>query len=1160
MAKKLREIVVAVTADTAAYQREMSRASRMGGNYFKTIEQGAKRADAAYQRNTAAIRMQITELSSATAAIRQYAHAAAAAFTGSKLIEYADAWGQISSRLRIATADQDDFTRAQDRLMAVSGRVYQEYGQTAELFIRTNDSLSQLGYTTGEALDLVEAFSYGVTVSGASSEKTAMAVNALSKSLQSGKMSMQQYDSLITAAPRLQQALAASLGVTNAQLRQMVADGRLTTAELMKLSSQIKTLGKEADQMPTAVANAFVRLKNEVQRYAGEVNQASGATDYLVKGLNLLSDNIGVVAKVAAATGMGYFAAKLGGVTIEAGKAGIALAKNRKELIGQARAQMLAAQAALKKAQTDVFLAEKEAMAARGTALQTEMALQLAQARAVERGATAAATATTARYAEVASVARAAAAGLWNAIGGPVGLGVTVAVAAASWLLFRDNTKSAAIELASMKGPMDEVIAKFRELNLVQQQSSIKEVEKQLDAARKRIAKGFHELDRASQMAGAGPAFESFREELSALADSSLPFDELQSKLVGLVDGLGAVVGPSSHMRASMMEVVDSVLQARKQVDEAATRLGKFNDEQAKVASGARTMGAAITSAIGGMASADWDKYLKNLTAARDVIGLTAREAAEYKAKAEGANQAQAALAGAVAAQADAAQKLQKAIGDKDAKAIAGAKATLLSLVQVEAQQRAIIASAQEAVRLQASLAKGVLSPEEFNSMVAAAGRTARDAAVAEGTRRTESQIDDIGQNTPTSKKRASLGADWAKWVKERQAEAVAQNALADAYLKGGAAVEKATQSKRIEEEVLKQGATHRAQIVALIDEETAARGRADASKRIADMGKEIALIDAKTEAERVLWETQNGAYAALDENIKNALVGRARELDLARKSQARAEYIGQVSGRTEADATLEKMGWLADAFDRNQLSAEQYKRALDALTGEGLSSLSQFAIQGARNIQTFLGDHLYQAVTGKFDGIGKAFVEMLTRMAAEAAAANIGEMLFGGKSGSSGVMGGLIGMAGTMIGGWLGGGSSSLPDTASWAMPKYAKGGAFTNGIVDSPVAFPMGLMGEAGPEAIMPLHRGADGSLGVRAEFPKLSATQAAGTTLASPVQVIVNIDQAGNGTTQTSAGAEDFGRGLGEVVQAFVNQALSKAFRPGGMLWNAQNNRKP
>jgi hypothetical protein len=60
-------------------------------------------------------------------------------------------------------------------------------------------------------------------------------------------------------------------------------------------------------------------------------------------------------------------------------------------------------------------------------------------------------------------------------------------------------------------------------------------------------------------------------------------------------------------------------------------------------------------------------------------------------------------------------------------------------------------------------------------------------------------------------------------------------------------------------------------------------------------------------------------------------------------------------------------------------------------------------------------------------------------------------------------------------------------PQTDSdWAALKkaagFALGGVFTNGLVTSPTAFPMGLMGEAGPEAIMPLGRSADGSLGVR------------------------------------------------------------------------------
>jgi hypothetical protein len=53
----------------------------------------------------------------------------------------------------------------------------------------------------------------------------------------------------------------------------------------------------------------------------------------------------------------------------------------------------------------------------------------------------------------------------------------------------------------------------------------------------------------------------------------------------------------------------------------------------------------------------------------------------------------------------------------------------------------------------------------------------------------------------------------------------------------------------------------------------------------------------------------------------------------------------------------------------------------------------------------------------------------------------------------------------------------------------RFANGGAFTNRIVDTPTMFrfangaALGEMGEAGPEAIMPLKRGPNGSLGVQA-----------------------------------------------------------------------------
>ena len=76
-------------------------------------------------------------------------------------------------------------------------------------------------------------------------------------------------------------------------------------------------------------------------------------------------------------------------------------------------------------------------------------------------------------------------------------------------------------------------------------------------------------------------------------------------------------------------------------------------------------------------------------------------------------------------------------------------------------------------------------------------------------------------------------------------------------------------------------------------------------------------------------------------------------------------------------------------------------------------------------------------------------------------------------------------------IGGLL---SQSVGGIVKGLLP-FAQGGSFaqgrvvpfaSGGVVSGPTHFPMrgglGLMGEAGPEAIMPLARGADGKLGVR------------------------------------------------------------------------------
>jgi len=109
--------------------------------------------------------------------------------------------------------------------------------------------------------------------------------------------------------------------------------------------------------------------------------------------------------------------------------------------------------------------------------------------------------------------------------------------------------------------------------------------------------------------------------------------------------------------------------------------------------------------------------------------------------------------------------------------------------------------------------------------------------------------------------------------------------------------------------------------------------------------------------------------------------------------------------------------------------------------------------------------------------------------------------------------------------------GANGLVVAQSGIVP-FARGG-----IVNKPTYFPfskgVGLMGEAGPESIMPLKRGSDGKLGVIAH--------GGGTS------VVVNVDASGSDVQ----GDEGNAAALGRAISSAVTEEIAKQKRPGGLL---------
>lgn len=209
---------------------------------------------------------------------------------------------------------------------------------------------------------------------------------------------------------------------------------------------------------------------------------------------------------------------------------------------------------------------------------------------------------------------------------------------------------------------------------------------------------------------------------------------------------------------------------------------------------------------------------------------------------------------------------------------------------------------------------------------------------------------------------------------------------------------------------------------------------------------------------------------------------------------------------------------WIAQTGDVASQIADITTSSLD----RAADALTEFATTGALDIKKMLADILTE----------------LVKFFAKQAVLNFAKMFLGGITGFGPGTGATGFGTKTFAAGDSFSGGTTLPSNTILTKPtlfKFAKGGAF-------------GVGGEAGPEAVMPLSRGADGKLGVR-----VNGNVAAASMVQLNVNTVVNAD--GSSST-TSEGEQDgayskFVDIMGQVCKRTIEEQL----RPGGSLYRAR-----
>lgn len=284
-------------------------------------------------------------------------------------------------------------------------------------------------------------------------------------------------------------------------------------------------------------------------------------------------------------------------------------------------------------------------------------------------------------------------------------------------------------------------------------------------------------------------------------------------------------------------------------------------------------------------------------------------------------------------------------------------------------------------------------------------------------------------------------------------------------------------------------------------------------------------------------------ANAEIDQEIEKV---RRDVKDLERDLNLRIELS---SDPGQIQALRDQLAALRDEADISvRLANARRPGQRDAFDGmrSGLAEVGAQAMDTASRVQEVFTN----AFNGAADSLtnflltGKGgFREFARSVIADIVRMIVKQQLFNALSGAFGAFGG-------------GGGSLPVGNVGGTPQAGFAKGGAFDaggvqafarGGVVDSPTlfrfasggAFKTGLMGEAGPEAIMPLRRGPDGKLGVVAT----GGGGSGGVTIGS---IVVNSDGAA-ANDPTGRNAAELGRAISQAVQA----EILKQQRPGGLL---------
>ncbi|MFH2342054.1 tape measure protein [Enterobacter cloacae] len=202
---------------------------------------------------------------------------------GKAFLVAADNMSQLNARIERLTGSAATASQTMQSLMRISSATGGSLQDTAKLWETLSTALRDTGATNGQVIQLTETLQKIGRIGGSSAEEMANALRQFGQSISSGTVRAEEFNSILEQMPELARQIAAGMGVSIGELRQLMLDGKLTAEDALNaIQKQTGSVNAEFEKLPRTLSQANTALTNSFLSMIDSVNQATGASTGLV--------------------------------------------------------------------------------------------------------------------------------------------------------------------------------------------------------------------------------------------------------------------------------------------------------------------------------------------------------------------------------------------------------------------------------------------------------------------------------------------------------------------------------------------------------------------------------------------------------------------------------------------------------------------------------------------------------------------------------------------------------------------------------------------------------------------------------------------------------------------------------------------------------------